>query len=171
MSTNNDKELTFLMKNTFLFSFILLILLTACAAPETEPDVSKNGIEIYQARVPVPVGLSTTESMDDMQMDINLAAFMVIKNTSNSDDRLLSVSVDFANASIHETRMDGDLMQMFEVTGIDIPAGESVELKSGSFHIMLMKPTIQPQLGETVDVTLEFEKAGTLIVPATVVEQ
>jgi len=159
------------MKNTFLISFILFTLLTACATPAAEPDISKNGIEIYQARVPVPVGLSTTESMDDMQMDINLAAFMIIKNTSGTDDRLLSASVNFANASIHETRIDGDLMQMFEVTGIDIPAGQTVELKSGSFHIMLMKPTMEPQVGNTINVMLEFEKAGTLIVPATVVEQ
>ena len=163
--------MSFSMKNTFLISFILITFLVACSTSAADPDIVQNGIEIYQARVPVPVGLSTNESMDGMQMDINLAAFMVIKNTSGTDDRLLSVSVDFANASIHETRMDGDVMQMFEVTGIDIPAGESVELKSGSFHIMLMKPTMQPQVGETVDITLEFEKAGTLIVPATVVEQ
>jgi copper(I)-binding protein len=159
------------MKNTFLISFILLTLLAACTTSATGPDISQNGIEIYQARVPVPVGLSTAENVDDMQMDINLAAFMVIKNTSGADDRLLNTSADFANASIHETRMDGDVMQMFEVTGIDIPAGESVELKSGSFHIMLMNPTMQPTVGDTVDLALEFEKAGTIIVPAKVIER
>ncbi|MGB7876840.1 MAG: copper chaperone PCu(A)C [Anaerolineales bacterium] len=162
------------MKKTLPPLFILFTLLAACgsiASPVVQPDVSQNGIEIYQARVPVPIGLSTAESMDDMQMDINLAAFMIIKNTSSTDDRLLRVSVDLADASIHETRMDGDLMQMVEVTSIDIPAGESVELKSGGFHIMLMKPTMKPQVGDTVNLTLEFEKAGTLIVPAKVVEQ
>ena len=162
------------MKKILTFLLVLFIFLPACTPtpfPVAEPDIAQNGIEIYQARVPVPVGLSASESMDDMQMDINLAAFMVIKNTSAHDDRLLSVSVDFANASIHETRIDGDIMQMFEVTGIDIPAGGSVELKSGGFHIMLMKPTMEPQVGSTVNLTLEFEKAGTLIVPATVIEQ
>ena len=104
-------------------------------------------------------------------MDINLAAFMTIKNTSNTDDKLIGVSVDFADASIHETKVDGDLMQMVEVDGIDIPAGQTVELKPGSFHIMLMKPMMEPQVGSTVKLTLEFEKAGTLIVPAEVVEQ
>jgi len=162
------------MKKFLIPLFILFLVLPACnlsPAPAAGPDAVQNGIEIYHARVPVPVGLSTAEGMDDMQMDINLAAFMTIKNTSATDDRLLSVSVDFANASMHETRIDGDVMQMFEVTGIDIPAGESVELKSGGFHIMLMKPTMEPQVGDTVNLTLEFEKAGTVIVPAKVIEQ
>jgi len=163
------------MKKILTFLLIVFIFLPACTPtpfPVAEPDVVQNGIEIYQARIPVPVGLSTPDDMGmDMQMDFNLAAFMVIKNTSATDDRLLSVSVDFANASIHETRSDGDIMQMFEVDGIDIPAGGSVELKSGGFHIMLMKPTMQPKVGDTVNVTLEFEKAGTLVVPARVVEQ
>lgn len=161
------------MKKCLIPLVILFMLLPACNLfPTSEkPDISQDGIEIYQARVPVPVGLSTAEGMDDMQMDINLAAFMTIKNASAAGDRLLSVSVDFADASIHETRMDGDVMQMFEVTGIDIPAGNSVKLKSGGFHIMLMNPTEIPQIGETVNITLKFEKAGTLIVPAKVVEQ
>jgi copper(I)-binding protein len=161
------------MKKKSVLFFILFMLLSACSPtpfPVAEPDIVQNGIEIYQARVPVPVGLSNDEHMN-MQMDINLAAFMTIKNTSTTDDRLLSVSVDFANASMHETRIDGDVMQMFEVTGIDIPAGESVELKSGGFHIMLMRPTMEPQIGDTVNLTLEFEKAGTIIVPAKVIEQ
>jgi copper(I)-binding protein len=161
------------MKKILTSLFILFTFLAACSpapSPFAEPDIVQNGIEIYQARVPVPVGLSTAESMD-MPMDFNLAAFMTIKNTSNTDDRLLSVSVDFANASIHETKMNGDVMQMVEVDGIDIPTGQTVELRSGGFHIMLMNPTEQPQIGSTVNLTLEFEKAGRLIVPAKVVEQ
>jgi len=161
------------MKKSLIALLILFLALPACnptPSPVADPDIVQNGIEIYQARVPVPVGLSNDENME-MQMDINLAAFMIIKNTSNTDDRLLSVSVDFAEASIHETRIDGDLMKMFEVTGIDIPAGGSVELKPGSFHIMLMNPTMEPQVGNTVSLTLKFEKAGTLVVPATVIEQ
>ena len=158
------------MKNTLIFSLILFTLLAACAPPAAGPDVSQNGIEIYQARVPVPGGMSTDEHMD-MPMGINLAAFMSIKNASATSDRLLSVSVDFADAQIHETRMDGDLMQMFEVTGIDIPAGQTVELKPGSFHIMLINPMKNLQVDDTVNLTLEFEKAGTIIVPAQVIER
>ena len=169
------------MKKNFILLLISVVLLAACAPtpfPVADPDVSQNGIEIYQARIPVPAGLATPDSMNmdnmdnmDMQMDFNLAAFMVIKNTSATDDRLLSASVDFADASIHETRSEGDVMKMVEVEGIDIPAGQTVELRSGSFHIMLMNPMMAPKVGDTVNLTLEFEKAGTVIVPAKAVEQ
>jgi len=163
------------MKKILLPLLLLFVFLAACAPtpfPVAEPDASQNGIEIYQARIPVPVGLSTPDDMGmDMKMDFNLAAFMVIKNTSATDDRLLSASVDFADASIHETRSEGDVMKMVEVEGIDIPAGQTVELRSGSFHIMLMNPMKAPKIGDTVNLTLEFEKAGTVIVPAKAVEQ
>ena len=146
---------------------IFALFLSACA-PAEKPDVAQNGIEIYQARILVPGG----ESMngDDMEM-MNLAAFMLIKNTSNSADRLLSVVSDFAEASIHETTMDGDVMKMEEVAGVDIPAGQSVELKSGSYHIMLVNPTKSLKVGNTVTLTLEFEKAGPIVVLFQVVAQ
>ena len=60
---------------------------------------------------------------------------------------------------------------MVEVPGIDIPAGQTVELKSGSYHIMLMNPMKELKVGDTVNLTLKFEKAGTIIVPANVVAQ
>jgi copper(I)-binding protein len=161
------------MKKLLVPLFILFMLLVSCsptALPVAQPDVSQNGIEIYQARVPVPVGSATDDSMG-MQMNMTLAAFMTIKNTTDTPDRLLSVSVDFAGASIHETKIEGDVAQMVEVSGIDIPAGQAVELKSGSYHIMLMNPMKEPKVGDTVNLTLEFEQAGTIIVPAKVVAQ
>lgn len=66
----------------------------------------------------------------NMQMNMTLAAFKTIKNPSDIPDRLLSVSVDFAQALMRETKLDGDVAQMMEVPGIDIPAGQTVELKS-----------------------------------------
>jgi copper(I)-binding protein len=162
------------MNKTLTSLLLLFMLLTACsptASPVARPDVSQNGIEVYQARVPYPVGMTTDDNNMNLQMDMTLAAFMVIKNTTDTPDRLLSVSVDFAQASMHETKIDGDIAQMVEVPGIDIPAGQTVELKSGSYHIMLMNPMKELKAGDTVNLTLEFEKAGTIIVPAKVVAQ
>ncbi len=162
------------MKKALTSLLLLFVFLTACsptAVPAAQPDVAQNGIEIYQARVPYLAGMATDDNNMNMQMDMTLAAFMTIKNTTDTPDRLLSVSVDFAQASIHETKIDGDVAQMVEVSGIDIPAGQAVELKSGGYHIMLMNPMKELKVGDTVNLTLEFEKAGTIIVPAKVVEQ
>ena len=162
------------MKKALTSLLLLFVLLTACspsAVPAAKPNVAQSGIEIYQARVPYLAGAATDDNNMNMQMDMTLAAFMTIKNTTDTADRLLSVSVDFAQASLHETKIEGDVAQMVEVPGIDIPAGQTVELKSGSYHIMLMNPMKQLKVGDTVNLTLEFEKAGTIIVPAKVVEQ
>jgi len=59
-------------------------------------------------------------------------------------------------------------MSMQEVGKVEIPAGEVVQLKPGGFHIMLMDVKKDLKAGDTFDVTLTFEKAGTKKVTATV---
>lgn len=156
------------MKKVLTFGLILLMLLPACT-PANRPVASQNGIEIYQARVPLPGG--EMMSGDSMGTIMALAGFMVIKNTNATADNLLGVSVDFANASVHETKMNGDVMTMEEVAAVEIPAGGSVEFKSGGYHVMLMNPMKELKVGDTVILVLEFEKAGRISVPAEVVAQ
>ena len=150
-------------KIAFLF-FVFAALLTACSTA-TQPDAAQNGIEISAAKVLLPGGNAMSG------MDSTLAAFMTIKNSSASADRLTSVSVDFAEASLHETIMDGNVMKMNAISGVDIPAGQMVELRSGSYHVMFMNLTRPLKVGETVNLVLEFEKAGKISFPVKVVDQ
>ena len=64
--------------------------------------------------------------------------------------------------------MGGGAMTMQEVSSIEIPAGGSVQLKPGGYHIMLMELAAPLKKGETVAITLTFEKAGTQTVQAPV---
>lgn len=93
--------------------------------------------------------------------------FMTITNTGSEDDRLVSVETPIARqGQIHEMAMDGDVMKMRQLAdGLVIPAGESVELAPGSYHLMFMGLTGPVVEGEEVPVTLTFEKAGTIVVP------
>ena len=93
--------------------------------------------------------------------------FMTITNTGETDDRLISATSEVAgHMEIHEMTMNGDVMQMRELAdGLVIPAGETLTLKPGSFHLMFMQlkqPLVQ---GESVSVTLTFEQAGTVTLP------
>ncbi len=151
------------MKKVVLFMFILAVLLTACAS--AAPDASQNGIEITGARVLLPGG----DAMNGM--DSTLAAFMTIKNTSAAADRLTGVSVDFGEASLHETKIEGDVMKMDAILGVDIPAGQMVELRSGSYHIMFMNITKELKVGNSVNILLNFEKAGKVTVPVKVTDK
>lgn len=96
--------------------------------------------------------------------------FLTIENTGTEADRLISATSSVAGETqIHEMKMEGDVMKMRQLTdGLEIPAGETVELSPGGFHIMfldLKQPFVE---GETVTVTLTFEKAGTVEVPLPV---
>ncbi|KKM01357.1 hypothetical protein LCGC14_1795270, partial [marine sediment metagenome] len=62
--------------------------------------------------------------------------------------------------SIHETRMKEDVMSMqWLESGLTIPAGETVELKPSSYHLMLEKLAEPLKAGESIPLTLEFEGA------------
>jgi copper(I)-binding protein len=160
----------------FLF-VILLVLLSACssAAP------SAGGIEISNATLVLPVSDSmsgmdmgptpTSDAMNGMQgMDMSSepAGYMQITNNSTVDDRLISASCDFADLELHETTMNGDVASMNTVSSIDIPAGSTVEFKSGGLHIMFTNMKKELKIGDTVALTLQFEKAGAITVSATV---
>jgi copper(I)-binding protein len=60
---------------------------------------------------------------------------------------------------IHEMAMQGDVMRMRAVAGLDLPAGMPVELKPGGYHVMLMALKQTLNAGETVPITLVFEAA------------
>ncbi len=82
-------------------------------------------------------------------------AFMKI--TSATDATLVAASSPAAKVvEIHEMTMDGGVMKMHAVDKVVLPAGKPVELKPGSYHMMMMD-IIQPLVvGQTVPVTLTF---------------
>ena len=95
------------------------------------------------------------------------AAFMVLTNLSDTDDRLIGAASDAAQrVEIHTHLEDANgVMRMVEVEdGIAIPAGASHMLQRGGDHIMFMGLTRPFADGEMVTVTLEFEVAGEMTV-------
>ncbi len=98
-------------------------------------------------------------------------AFMQI--TSAQDARLVEVSSPVAGVvEVHEMAMEKDVMKMRAIKGLDLPAGKSVELKPGGYHVMLMDLKEQMKEGATVPVTLVIEgkdkKRSTIEVKAPV---
>jgi periplasmic copper chaperone A len=85
-------------------------------------------------------------------------AFMEL--SAKTDARLVAASSPVAKVTeVHNMRMENGVMKMFPVTGIDIPAGKSVKLASGGYHVMLMQlqKTLNP--GDKVPLLLTFELA------------
>ncbi|WP_136440796.1 copper chaperone PCu(A)C [Pacificoceanicola onchidii] len=95
------------------------------------------------------------------------AAFMMIENTGAEADRLIDARADFAakvELHTHEDQGDGVMKMMHVEEGFALPAGETHMLARGGDHVMFMgltKPLVQ---GESVSVTLVFEKAGEKVI-------
>jgi periplasmic copper chaperone A len=88
--------------------------------------------------------------------------YLTIENMGAEADRLLTVTSSASpDVQIHEMKMEGDVMKMRKLAdGLEIPAGGTVELKPGGFHLMLMSVAEPFKEGGMVKVTLKFEKAG-----------
>ena len=86
-------------------------------------------------------------------------AFMKI--TAKENMKLVSVSSPVAGvAEVHEMKMEGDVMKMRAVQGgLDLPAGKTVELSPGGYHVMMMDLKAALPKDSTVPLTLVFRDA------------
>lgn len=83
-------------------------------------------------------------------------AFM--KLTASQSTRLVAVSTPVAGvAEIHEMKMDGGVMKMRALSGLDLPGKQAVELKPGSYHLMLMDLKAPLMKDGSVPLTLTFK--------------
>ena len=83
------------------------------------------------------------------------ATGMFAQVTSATGGRLVSASSPVANVvEIHEMAMEGDVMKMRAIGGLDLPPGKAVDLKPGGYHVMLIDLKQQLKAGDTVPVTL-----------------
>ncbi|MGW0660338.1 copper chaperone PCu(A)C [Streptodolium elevatio] len=89
------------------------------------------------------------------------AGYLVLQNDGGTADRLVSVTTDIApSATLHQT-VDNRMQQ---VEAIDIPAHGKGVLGRGGAHIMFEETTRPLKKGDTVDVTLTFEKSAPITV-------
>ncbi|MBF9045353.1 copper chaperone PCu(A)C [Rhodobacterales bacterium HKCCE4037] len=90
------------------------------------------------------------------------AAFMTIFNHSDRDDRLIGVTSDAAERLELHTHIqeESGVMRMVEVEeGFEIPAGETILLQRGGYHVMMLGLTSPLEQGEEIEITFTFEHA------------
>lgn len=149
------------MKNPSPLLSALAVAMALAACGQSQPS---------QQPEPVPQAQAQSETLEISQAWSREAApgapvtggFMTIHNGTHTDDRLLLVGTDAADrVEIHEMRHEDGMMRMRELTdGLPVPAGATVELKPGSYHLMFVGPRRQVAAGETIHAKLMFEHAG-----------
>lgn len=142
----------------------ILALLAGCSSPAASPS----------ARITVTDAWARPSSA----MAGAGAAYATITNAGSAVDALIGVtSPAAATVEVHETVAMGSpeasgsgMMGMRPVARIEIPAGGSIQLKPGSYHVMLIGLVKDLKAGDSIDLTLKFEKAGEITVKAQVRE-
>ena len=124
---------------------VLTLLLSACATPASQ--VGSIRIDNAWSR-PAAAGS-------------NGAAYFTLRSTGSAD-RLVGASSEVARVcELHKTMTEGGVARMASVKAIDVPAGGSVELKPGSFHVMLIGLNRELRGGDKFPLTLNFESGAT----------
>ena len=118
---------------------------------------------------PEAAPLVTVSDSRVIALPTSAAVYFTLVN-SGGRDRLLSVAADAetGSASLHETSMDGDIMRMRAIDGIDIPAGERVALSANARHVMIQGLARPLEPGSSVRLTLRFERQGEVAIVAPV---
>ena len=137
----------------------LLLLIAAASAPAQAPPAMAVS-DPWARRAPAAHGQGQAG---------NGAVYMTIANRGAQADALVSAASDAAKvAELHEVRNEGGVMAMRPISSMAIPAGGSLELKPGGYHVMLLGLTRHLHAGDRVAVTLTFEKAPPVTIEAAV---
>lgn len=133
-----------------LVALVMLVVVAACGD-------TGNGPEIDNVRIGQPTGPN---------------AALYFTATANSEpDRLNGATTSVAGSmELHETTMDDDgTMTMSSLDGLDLPADGEIVLEPGGYHLMLVDAE-RMDVGDVVEVTLDWEKTGEMTVQAEVVD-
>ena len=137
----------------------LTIAVCAAALPAAAADAQSGPLTVEAAWARPSIGEAT-----------NSAAYFRIANSGDAPDRLLAVKSDAAgHVMLHESRMEGTVMKMLPLDGgIEVPAHGSAELKPLGAHVMLVGLRAPLKDGDTLPLTLLFEKQGEVAITAKV---
>ena len=140
-------------RRTAILTTVLAAVVLAVGACGSSAPVTVSGAWVR----PAPAGGET-------------AAYFTVTNPGSSDDTLVGVSTTAAaTAGLHKTSTDSSGMTgMAHTDAITVPAGGSVELKAGGYHVMLTSVTKDFVIGDSIELVLTFERAGVVRTTAVV---
>ncbi|MGB3247217.1 MAG: copper chaperone PCu(A)C [Sulfitobacter sp.] len=136
-------------------------MLLTCAFLTCACTTAAEGIKVENAYVP----LAPPSAMSHV-------AYMTLENAGETTRSLIGVSAaGYSMTHLHESKETDGVAVMSMLYQLDIAPGQSVALKPGSFHVMLMRPEAPIALGDGVALTLNFANGEEIAVTAIVQER
>lgn len=97
------------------------------------------------------------------------AAYFTINNSGNKALDITDAASDIAKkVEVHLSFVENDVAKMQKQEQVSIPAGESLEFKHGSYHVMFMGLNKELLAGESMQLTLTTS-AGDLTVTVPII--
>ncbi|HSL43073.1 MAG TPA: copper chaperone PCu(A)C [Anaerolineales bacterium] len=88
----------------------------------------------------------------------NGAVYFVIENQSSETHEIIGATSDAAEAvEMHESKMNGDVMQMNQLESVSLGPGTEVTFEPGRLHIMLVGLKQELKIGDEIKITLQFQ--------------
>lgn len=134
-----------------LLELAAAIALTLAAVFTTVGGASASSVTIMQAYARASATLGATSG----------AAYLSLMNHGAEATKLVSVATPAAQtAEFHKSEEVDGVMKMAPAGPVEIPMHDTLEMKPGGYHIMLMGLAKPLNKGEEIEITLTFEKAG-----------
>lgn len=146
------------MKHYVRLLILFVLLAIGCSSPQNEQRSLSGKLEITKSQArPAAQGA-------------NSAAYFTIYNGTANADTLLGVASDEAeDAGVHESYVtEGGLSGMRPAENLAIPSGDSLLLQPGGFHVMLMELKRKFVIGDSIQLQIQFAKAGSRSIFASV---
>jgi periplasmic copper chaperone A len=133
---------------------VMIGLVAGCgSAPREEP----RGIEVLDAYAAEPISTDVA------------AVYLTVWNHGDAPDTLTGGETPLAGM-VHLHRMGGmGGSRMQVIDAVEVPAAGQIHLRPGGLHLMLMRLTHRPLVGDTIDLTVRFARAGAVPVRVPIV--
>lgn len=128
--------------HTYFIAAAALVMLNVPAIAQEE--ATKKPVTVQGAFAYPPIGAAKVG-----------VAFMQLHNTSADDYTLQAASSEaFARIEMHTHLHEDGVMKMRKIDAIELPAGQTVALKSGGLHLMLFDAVTPIEAGSSVPIEL-----------------
>jgi copper(I)-binding protein len=151
------------------FAFVFVSVFTLCLSTLSYKETSMNKLFKMAGVAACALFLATAARAEVAVEDAWVRATVAQQNgtgafmrlTASTDSALVEADSPVAkHVEVHEMAMENNVMKMRQVPSVKLPAGQTVELKPGSYHIMLIDLHEQVKVGQNVPLKLTFEDAA-----------
>ena len=158
------------IRNRWIFFLLIFLLLLSGCGLGGPPKIEVNGAAVLEAKAAPPAASGGCHVCDAPLGNFTSRASLTIRNRGGEADRLLKVETEGAVlVSFRKTSDAQDLSNSVPVDAVEIPPHGRVEFGGSRYAMLLTGLREDLTAGQTLRLTLYFEKSGPVTVDAAII--